>query len=308
MAAFEHSERIDPNYGRCLVLTTKAQEMVITLDLGPRIIDYRLAGGKNVFWNDLDRVTFHDDEELKNFYGQDACWYLYGGHRFWVSPEVMPDTYYPDNQPVSYHISGNTVILSSGVQRKTGWEETISISLHENAAKASIKHVLANRGAATKTGAIWALSVMAPGGIALAPMPNEDTGFLANRTLMLWPYNKMSDRRFLMGDDYLALRQDAKSSGAFKIGINNTKGKALYANRSAVFVKTYSPNHPNGSYPDNGVSLELYTCPHFLELETLGELKALAPGESTEHTEIWSLYPAPNQPVLFDYQGLRKFL
>lgn len=42
-------------------------------------------------------------------------------------------------------------------------------------------------------------------------------------------------------------------------------------------------------YPDFNVSVEIYTNNLFLELETLGPLKRVAPGEVNTHTELWSV-------------------
>ena len=43
-------------------------------------------------------------------------------------------------------------------------------------------------------------------------------------------------------------------------------------------------------YPDYGCNLEVFTNPDFLEVETLGPLCALAPGESVSHVERWWLF------------------
>ncbi|MCX7999556.1 MAG: TetR/AcrR family transcriptional regulator [Leptospiraceae bacterium] len=43
-------------------------------------------------------------------------------------------------------------------------------------------------------------------------------------------------------------------------------------------------------YPDGGASVEIYTNNRMLELESLGPLTLLEPGESVEHVEIWRLF------------------
>ena len=42
-------------------------------------------------------------------------------------------------------------------------------------------------------------------------------------------------------------------------------------------------------YPDFGCNFEVFTNPDFLELETLGPLVELRPGEVVEHVERWWL-------------------
>jgi hypothetical protein len=43
-------------------------------------------------------------------------------------------------------------------------------------------------------------------------------------------------------------------------------------------------------YPDFGCNFEIYSDAHSLELETLGPLRILKPGETAEHLEDWWLF------------------
>jgi hypothetical protein len=45
-----------------------------------------------------------------------------------------------------------------------------------------------------------------------------------------------------------------------------------------------------GRYPDFGCNFEVFTNAEFLELETLGPIVTLQPGETAEHTEYWWLF------------------
>ncbi|MDI7276941.1 MAG: hypothetical protein QME94_13265, partial [Anaerolineae bacterium] len=72
-------------------------------------------------------------------------------------------------------------------------------------------------------------------------------------------------------------------------GLNSTSGWAAYYRQNQLFVKCFDYD-PEAFYPDNGCSLESYTNNRFLELETLGPLELLEPGDSVEHVEHWFLY------------------
>ena len=74
-----------------------------------------------------------------------------------------------------------------------------------------------------------------------------------------------------------------------KFGINNEHGFAMYFNHGDMFLKRFDAV-PDGNYPDGGMCFETYTNPLFLEMESLGELKNVKPGETVSHTERWSLY------------------
>jgi hypothetical protein len=99
----------------------------------------------------------------------------------------------------------------------------------------------------------------------------------------------MNDKRVSWGERYITLSQDEKADTAFKIGMPNESGWAAYANHGHLFVIQH--DHEDGyEYPDGNCSYETYTNHRFLEMETLGPVCLLAPEETVEHIETWSLY------------------
>ena len=87
------------NYGKCLSLSNDSMELYVTVNVGPRIVKCNLLGKDNLMFEDIDRVTHTD---VSSVYGEGKSWYIYGGHRLWLSPESLPETYYPDNDRVVY--------------------------------------------------------------------------------------------------------------------------------------------------------------------------------------------------------------
>src|SRR6266700_1693345 len=59
-----------------LRLSNGEAELILTLDVGPRIISYKLASGKNVLKNFDDQIGKSGEKE----------WQIRGGHRLWVGP------------------------------------------------------------------------------------------------------------------------------------------------------------------------------------------------------------------------------
>ena len=286
MALIVREEQYE-NYGKVLYIANEKQEMRVTLDVGPRVISYNLIGHKNMFCNDLIRQSSMTDKEFCDIYGEDKVWYIYGGHRFWISPEDY-GTYYPDNDPVAYERNGNVFRFTPPVQQVRGWLCEIEITFDENDAKADVRHILTNKSGETKTGSIWALSVTAEGGRAIMEQSKIETGFLPNRTLVMWDYTNLADERFLADGSYYALRQLPGAPTPFKIGVNNTRGSIITVNNGCIFKKSYE--HIAGAeYPDGGCSTELYTCSFMLEVETLSPLYTLENGQSAVHTEHWEL-------------------
>lgn len=74
-------------------------------------------------------------------------------------------------------------------------------------------------------------------------------------------------------------------------GIYNPSGWGAHFRNGNLFVKS-SQVKRGARYPDFGCNFEIYTEPCFLELETLGPLQNLEPGETIEHIEEWWLFKA----------------
>ena len=276
-------------YGRCVEISNGSVELYVTVDIGPRIIRYGFVGGANMMFEDAQRTICENGEPFDNMFGKGKAWYMYGGHRLWTSPEALPRTYYPDNDPVAYEIIENGARFTPKAQTETGVQMMMEITLCPDSSVVNVYHNIKNISAWESEFALWALSVMSPGGKEVVPMPDADTGLLANRNIGIWSYTKMDDPRIQWGDKFITLCQDENASIPFKFGINNDDGYAMYFNHGNMFVKKFEPII-GAYYPDNGMSYETYTNNKFIELETLSPLQLLAPGEYIEHAESWALF------------------
>jgi hypothetical protein len=266
-------------WGRCVRLANAEVELVVTSELGPRIIRFGFVGEANEF-AEFPEQRREDPNE----------WHIYGGHRLWHAPEAKPRSYAPDNAPVEIEARGGTVLASAPVEASTGIQKAIHLSLAANGPAASIVHLLTNRGLWEVTLAPWALSVMRTGGVAVVPQPAEEPGegLLPNRALALWPYTDMRDARLNWGRHYIRMHQDPGVAQPVKFGLTASGGWTAYVNDGHAFMKSYAYRR-EAAYPDYGVCVECYTAADFLELETLGPLQCLAPGETAEYAEEWLL-------------------
>lgn len=261
-----------------LRLSNGKVELVVTLDVGPRIIRLAFENGKNLF------------KEIANQSGVTAgdTWRLYGGHRLWHAPEARPRTYYPDNEPVEYDWDGTVLRLIPPLEKTTLICKEIDVKLHPHDEKVIVTHRLINRNQWAIEVAPWSISVMADGGRAIIPnevaLPNSDT-LLPARPMAVWYYTDMSDPRFIWGKKYIQVRQDPTRSNAQKIGVSNRQGWAAYTLPWGTLIKRYA--FSKSTYPDFGCNTEVFTNDEILELETLGPLTILAPGGSVEHEEEW---------------------
>lgn len=267
----------------CIQLSNSQIELVVTADVGPRIIHFGFVDDENVF------ATFPDQLGRTG----DAEWQNYGGHRFWLAPEQMPRTYYPDNNPVTVEDHGAFTRFIAPVETTTRMQKTIDIALDPAAAKVTLTHTVQNHNPWTVELAPWALSVMAPGGTAVLPLPptgSHPENLLPSGNLTTWAYTNLSDPRWTWGEQFVLLRQDPTATAPVKIGNNNVAGWLGYVRDGRFFLKQFAPHDPQATYPDHNSSTELYTDGAILELETLAPLVQLEPNATASHTETWQLF------------------
>ncbi len=273
----------------CLRLSNDHIELIVTADIGPRIIRFGFVGGENEF------------AEYPAMLGQKGGdeWRIYGGHRLWHAPEDPQRSYYPDNEPVQVKAIHGGLRVTQPIETTTGIGKEMDIRLVGGSARVSIVHRLRNHGLWPVKLAPWALSVMAPGGKAILPLPARGAWpetLLGTQTITLWPYTDMSDPRWTWGRQYILLQQDSQRDNPQKIGLTGSEGWLAYARKGHLFLKTYT-HIPGATYPDLGCGVEVYTSPAMLELETLGPLTLLPPGGLVEHSEQWWLYQGVPVPL-----------
>jgi hypothetical protein len=270
-------------WSNCLKLSNNTVELMVTTDVGPRILHFGLK--------DNDQQLFFLDEKTAGQTGGDE-WHNYGGHRFWHAPEIMPRTYVPDNSPVAHDWDGKVLRLVPDVEQLTGMQKIVEIRMSEDGPSVSVNHCLVNHGPWDVTAAPWALTVLAPGGTAILPqepfVPFPDA-LLPARPLVLWQYTDMADDRFTWQSRFVAMRQDSSRKDPLKFGVRSGPSWGAYVIGDMAFIKATTLDE-QARYPDFGCNWESYTDSAFLELETLGPLQLIpAQGGQVEHKEEWSL-------------------
>jgi hypothetical protein len=262
----------------CVLLENKSISLLITQSVGPRIISLCFNGGDNLFAELPDFVTERPDG--KSFY-------FHGGHRLWHAPENMPRTYVPDDEPVDVIPAKNSLSILQQVEIETGIEKSIRVSLVEDNPQVIIRHMLTNRNQWAVECAPWAITQFKTGGVAILPQSQEQTEFLSNRVLALWPYTDLASPQVSWGNRYILVR--AEMASPFKVGFPNPRGWLAYWLDGTLFVKRASYD-AQAEYYDFGSSSECYCNDRFLELETLAPISIIKPGGSASHTETWELY------------------
>ena len=259
-------------------------ELVVTGDIGPRIMRYGFAGGQNLF------------KEFPDTLGKsgEPAWVLRGGHRIWAAPEDVVKTYAPDNGPIKIAIQGEVLVATQPVEKITGLEKQIVVKLAPSGSAAEVTHRIRNAGAKPVELAAWALTMMAQGGVGIHGFPprGKHPEVLApTNPLVMWAFSNFSDPRWKFTRKYMMLRQDPNSAEPTKFGTWNRDTWAAYLLGTELFVKHYKATAASPrAFTDYGCSFETFTNADFLELETLGPLTKLAPQASLTHVETWTLH------------------
>ena len=272
------------NYGgweNCYRIANDAVEVIFTSDIGPRIIRFGLLGGKNIFKEYSEQMGITQGDE----------WMIIGGHRLWHAPEAIPRSYYPDLEPILVQETSEGVLLTQKPEPTTGLQKQIEIKMVPGEPEVHLQHTLINHNLWAVETAPWALSVMAPGGVAILTFPERGPHpeyILPTSSLTIWPYTDLSDPRWVWGKRYFMLKQDPQKPDPQKIGIFAPDGWAAYVNDNNLFIKQVAIQF-EGIYPDMGVNFEVFTNDAMLELESLGPIESIPPKGKIRHQEHWTL-------------------
>lgn len=266
----------------CYRVSNGEIELVVTGDVGPRVMRFGFVGGQNLFKEFAEQLGGTKEEKHQ----------LRGGDRVWKAPEDPVATWAPDNVPVEITTTANGLIARAPVEPLTSLQKEIEVRMAASGTEVTVVHRITNRSLFTLEYSVWALTMMAPGGIAISGFPprgRHPANLEATNPLVMWAYTNLSDKRWVFTKKYLTLKQDPANSEAQKLGMFNANTWGAYLLNGEAFVKRAHANSGE-PYPDFGCSFETFTNNEFLELETLGPLTKLPPGKTSEQVEQWSLH------------------
>ncbi len=256
---------------------------------GPRIVGLSYHGSANLLADVHDLVWDTPNGEYR----------MMGGHRLWIAPEVPEKTYVPDNSGLSVREIPGGVELNGASETSSGIQKSVRIELEKETARLRLVHTIINVSSAPQTFAPWAITQFCLGGTVIMPQPvgNSDPhGLLPNRLLVLWPYTAIHERRLTLRDDFILIRAES-ALPPMKLGHANRAGWLAYWNDARLFRKSFE--WQTGTvYPDGGCNAEVYCGDRIVELESLGALGVVAPGQAVQLTETWELYPGLDVPFI----------
>ena len=255
-------------------ITNGKVSLIMLTGVGPRIISFGFIKKESVL-----RVAIND------FMSDEDCYKFYGGHRLWSAPEDEIRSYLKDNKPCKVEVL-ELGIKATKVEEENGLEVSMQVEMKENG-RVRIIHTIKNLSSDCKELATWGITQLKRGGTAIIMQDDRKTGLLPNRTLSLWDYSDLSDKRVKFSKNFIYVNQDDSVEKPFKIGTYNREGIAYYFIDGDLFTKEFDVFE--GEHCDFGCNCEIYVNGEFLELESLSKLSHLHKGDEIAHTEVWSL-------------------
>lgn len=257
--------------------------LMVTTSVGPRVLGLFTEDGRNHF-AELPDLTLDCP-------GSGAI-HLRGGSRLWAAPEDPRVTYRPDDGPVGVEEISDGVKLTTGPDPIARTSREIDIRV-TGSGRVRFDYRVVNRADEPQRLAAWAITMMAPGGRAWLPLltkPFGAFGVQAQRNIVLWPYSRATDPRLVLSDDAIeVLASTDRALGKFKVATSLRRGWVAHWADGLMLVKRSSHDETR-EYADMGASGQVYTQYDFTELETLGPLTDLAPGEAAQHQEDWEIH------------------
>jgi hypothetical protein len=294
--AVQVSKTAYKGWSNCYRVTNGEIELIVTADVGPRVIRLGFVGGQNIFKEFPEQLGKSGEAEFQ----------LRGGDRVWKSPEDPVASWAPDNVPVEIKVLEDGLIAREPIEPLTKLQKEIEIHMAPSGTLVTAAHRITNHSLFPLEFAPWVLTMMAQGGMVVTGFPPRGThpqNLEPTNPLTMWAYTDFSDPRWKFFKHFLTLRQDPHATTAQKVGMFNADTWAAYLMNGEAFVKRATA-HPGQNYPDFGCSFETFTSADFLEMETVGALTKVQPGQTVEQVEHWGLFRGVN-PELTD-EGLSR--
>lgn len=284
-----------------IILDNGLVEVVVVPAVG-RIMQFRRSGERSgPFWENRTLDGAAPDPKASE-------WINFGGDKTWPSPQAdwpaiakrgWPPPQAFDAMPVAASVdeARGKITLTSPVDPSYGIRTVRTVSLvgGESRMKITTRYEKVS-GDPVKAG-VWIITQLHDPEIAVMPVPKSST--------FAGGYHPQSDRppQDLQRHGSMLTMTRSRS---FSSKIGNDAGALLWVGKRDMLL-IESKRSRTGSYPDGGSSAEIYTNPDpltYVELELLGPLKNLKPGDTIQQSSSYTLLPRKRADPLEDARAV----
>lgn len=265
--------------------------LTVVPEIGGRIMEYSI-NGRNVIWE--------NPAENGQTYPITMDWHNYGGYKAWVAPQELwgwpPDPFLDfgkANVEVLQSPKGIPILRLTGCPSlKTGvlFAKEISMS---SSGEVTLKQLMYNISGKPVTYSVWGVTQVKTPCFVAFPV-KKDSRFPDGISYIM--AESRNSRQFTVKDGLCIVRYGGELG---KIGADSDGPWMIWFDEDIAYVKLFEPMDAEATYPDGGCSAEVFTSEAklgYVEMEILGPMVNLSPGESTELTERWRIFKL-TQPV-----------
>jgi hypothetical protein len=270
-------------------LLSPALRLIVVSTRGPRIAYLGRPNGQNLL---LWRPGHY----------RRGDWDLMGGHRFWLTrpgADEAEETYAPDNERCDVTIQSDACLVSAPPVPGQRVQRAMRVRWLARD-RVAIEHRIKNVGDMLWSGGAWGLTCTLPTPSTTYVVPLSDGSAWDNASVTLFRRwggshtGRHDDPQFSFTADALLARSlGEENKRAIRAGPGVIAMHDL--ERDVLFVK--GAEYCRGAAYPLESNLALYTGPQsfMVEMETMGRLVTLKPGEEHVHVEEWLLRSAGGQ-------------
>jgi hypothetical protein len=283
-----------------LRLASDRAEVVVVPAIG-RIMSFRLLEGENVLWEDCSLDAKRGDSsgrEWVNFGGDkswpapEAEWSRYTGRKQWMPPSAF------DALPVEGSVTNGQVVLTSPVDPHYGVRTVRRITL--SGAELSVETTYERISGEPSKMAVWVITQFKDPVAVYVPVPENSKFPDGHYKFGKEPWPQLKPQGSL-----IEITRDPKT--AHKMG-SDARSLVWVGEKEICLVAPWPAK--GEEYPDKGASAEVYTNPDpkkYVELETLGPLSLLKPGDRISHGQHYTLRRRSEPGALRELEKLGIF-
>lgn len=316
-------------YNGCLQLSNADTRVILDPNCGGRVLSYQHLGAEAIPLNPAQQgYTWQPGGKVVDPYGG-RC-------------DVGPEMTFPRHMDLwlgQWHgrfIGPREAELTSAIDSATKLQLVRTFRLEERGAHVSFTQKIINRGTVTRRCCHWSRTFAQGNGIAVVPL-NPDSrfpkGYLTYGPGAVMDYSPKPSDNVRVRDGFLEIKGDPEFSkfmvdpvGPEKATDVSSAWLGYLMRNDMLFVKRF-PIYPTRNYGEVcAASLSLYYYPFiedrqkppdqrpltvdFCELEPIGPMEVIAPGQSASYTEDWWLLPQafPQAGQDLDLKGVAKLV
>lgn len=270
----------------CWEISNPVVRLVVVPQIGGRIMEYSIDG-ENAIWQ--------NEREIGKVSGEDVgkIWRNYGGHKAWNAPQSRSTTdldFFYDSMPAQVEpLTGKTGLrITCAPIEHLGYQIIREVVLSDNTSHVRVTERMRNVSSHEVRWSVW--------GVTQVPVPcwmifplKENSSFATGWNVIYPAKQTLTQIKRVGNTGFLQYDNKTENWATDAMG-----GWMAYMRGQLAYTKHWSTPLVGVSYPDSGCDASFYTCNKdylggYAEMEVMGPITKLQPGQETELIEDWFL-------------------